>query len=129
MQKLFERDLKILNTAYLKDIGDKSQSKRLVKTQLRNILIDLISTYNYCYKSSDYKQEEEVRLILKKQYATSNVYNSENIMLEFETSGEVYLKIKGEFADIVEVDLDNEFNSTKNNKAIIENCKFKLFIS
>ena len=120
MKAIFVKSLKSLYRAYTKDIKDPSQSPQKIKKQLKNILVSYISSLNYAYKSSDYKREEEIRLIFELNDKLNCRYSNEEITLEYEENIGVNLLIQGNVYDAVDERPYNKFNSTKFNKNILE---------
>ena len=65
MRRIFESDLKKLYRWYCNDKKKNTfGSKKALRQRLKDVIIGRLSFYRYCYKNSDYKHEEEIRVLV-----------------------------------------------------------------
>lgn len=65
MRRIFESDLKRLYQWYCYDKKNNTfGSQKALQQKLKNMISSRLSFYRYCYKNADYKQEEEIRVLV-----------------------------------------------------------------
>lgn len=65
MRRIFESDLKKLYRWYCYDKKNNTfDSQKALQQKLKNMISRRLSFYRYCYKSADYKHEEEIRVLV-----------------------------------------------------------------
>ncbi len=65
MRRIFESDLKKLYRWYCYDKKNNTfGSQRSLQQKLKSMISRRLSFYRYCYKSADYKHEEEIRVLV-----------------------------------------------------------------